>query len=262
MVRIAVIGAGNIGGALAKGIILKKIIKPENLTLTARHTESLDRYRSLGCNLTLSNTDAVRDADIVFIAVKPWTVIQILEEIKSMLDYKRQTIACLAAGLGSDKIIPSLQKEDGSVPGFLYTIPNTAIEIGESVTFLAPVTADEAQLDAVRQIFDKLGKAVVIPESKLQAGTALASCGIAFAMRYARAAVMGGVELGFEANEALEIVEQTVIGAMSLMQAHSSHPETEIDKVTTPGGITIKGLNAMEKAGFTTAVIEGLKASK
>lgn len=108
-----------------------------------------------------------------------------------------------------------------------------ANEIGESVTFLAPVTADKAQLETVSQIFDKLGRAVVIPESRLQAGTALASCGIAYAMRYARAAVLGGEELGFEANEALEIVEQTVIGAMSLMQAHSSHPETEIDKVTT-----------------------------
>lgn len=262
MVRIAVLGAGNIGGALAKGIILKKIIKPENLTLTAKHTESLNRYGNLGCNLTLSNTDAVKDADIVFIAVKPWSVIPVLEEIKPELDCSRQTIVCLAAGLDSDKIIPSLQKEDGSVPGFLFAIPNTAIEIGESVTFLAPVTADKAQLETVSQIFDKLGRAVVIPESKLQAGTALASCGIAYAMRYARAAVLGGVELGFEANEALEIVEQTVIGAMSLMQAHSSHPETEIDKVTTPGGITIKGLNAMEKAGFTTAVIEGLKSSK
>ena len=260
--KAAIIGAGNIGGALAGGIILKDIMAPENLTLTAAHSESLDRFKTLGCNLVLSNVEAVKDADIIFIAVKPWTVLSVLEEIKPVLDYKHQTITCLAAGLSSDRILPSMQKEDGSRPGFLYAIPNTAIEIGESVTFLAPVTADEAQLDAVRQIFDKLGKAVVVPESKLQAGTALASCGIAFAMRYARAAVLGGVELGFEANEALEIVEQTVIGAMSLMQAHSSHPEMEIDKVTTPGGITIKGLNAMEKAGFTTAVIEGLKASK
>ena len=81
-------------------------------------------------------------------------------------------------------------------------------------------------------------------------------------MRYIRAAMEGGVELGFRPEEAARIVEQTVKGAATLLLTQGTHPEAEIDKVTTAGGITIKGLNAMEREGFTNAVIEGLKASK
>jgi len=90
---------------------------------------------------------------------------------------------------------------------------------------------------------------------------ALASCGIAYVMRYIRAASEGGVELGMYASDAKKIVMQTMLGAVKLLESTGNHPEAEIDKVTTPGGITIRGLNAMEANGFTTAVIEGLKAS-
>ena len=93
------------------------------------------------------------------------------------------------------------------------------------------------------------------------AATALCSCGIAYAMRYVRAATEGGVELGIYPHKAKEYVLATLRGAVELLEATGNNPEVEIDKVTTPGGITIKGLNAMEAHGFTTAVIEGLKAS-
>lgn len=107
-----------------------------------------------------------------------------------------------------------------------------------------------------------MGMAMSIKEELMMAGTVLASSGIAFALRYIRAASEGGVELGFYPDQAKEIVLKTVKGAVDLLLTHGSNPETEIDKVTTPGGITIRGLNKMEEEGFTSAVIKGLKASK
>jgi pyrroline-5-carboxylate reductase len=105
-----------------------------------------------------------------------------------------------------------------------------------------------------------MGQSIITEESHLAAGTTLASCGIAYAMRYIRAASEGGVELGFKADEAKQIVMQTMKGAVELLQATGLHPEAAIDLVTTPGGVTIKGLNEMEHNGFTSSVIKGLKA--
>ena len=128
------------------------------------------------------------------------------------------------------------------------------------MTFIVPCGAGEKQTAMVKIVFDDLGQSLITDEAHLGAGTALASCGIAYAMRYVRAAAEGGVELGFKADVSTHIVLQTLQGAVSLLQGTGMHPEAAIDRVTTPGGLTIKGLNAMEHAGFTNAVIEGLKA--
>ena len=132
----------------------------------------------------------------------------------------------------------------------------------ENARNILTVLSAAAQIAAVSEIFSRMGKVMVVEERLMGAGTALASCGIAYVMRYVRAATEGGVELGMYARDAQRIVEQTLQGAVALLRANQSHPEQEIDKVTTPGGITIRGLNAMEQAGFTNSVIQGLKASK
>ena len=123
-----------------------------------------------------------------------------------------------------------------------------------------PVDATTEETQTISNIFDELGGCLITEERLLGAGTTLASCGIAYAMRYVRAAAEGGVELGFKAKDATKIVLQTMEGAVKLLKATGEHPESAIDKVTTPGGVTIKGLNAMEHYGFSNAVIEGLKA--
>ena len=102
---------------------------------------------------------------------------------------------------------------------------------------------------------DKLGKTLLVDERRLNAGMMVASCGTAFALRYARAAMEGGIQLGLYPAEAREAVYQTMKGAVDLADARGTHPEAEIDRVTTPGGITIRGLNAMEEAGFTASVM-------
>ena len=257
--KTAIIGAGNMGGATAIGLAKAGIIQPSDITVTAKHQSTLDKFSAYGINSTLDNVEAAKGADIVMLVVKPWFIQGVIEQIKDTLDYDRQTVVCMAAGIPSGTMLEWLSK-DGKTPELVYVIPNTAIEILESMTFIAPVSASDKATQEVVSLFEGTGTSMVVTEKQLSAGTALASCGIAFAMRYIRAAAEGGVELGFYPKDAVKVVCQTVKGAASLITEHGSHPEVEIDKVTTPGGITIKGLNQMEKDGFTNAVIDGLKA--
>ena len=163
--------------------------------------------------------------------------------------------------MGIAQLSEWLDKGDGMLPATYILIPNTAIATLSSMTFISSARSTAERDNLLLDIFNELGKAMLIDESAMPAATSLASCGIAYAFRYIRAAMEGGVELGIRANEAKHIVMQTLRGAVDVLEASDAHPEAEIDKVTTPGGLTIKGLNAMEAAGFTHSVIEGLRAS-
>ena len=251
MQKIAILGAGNMGGAVALG--LHRLAKDVSLTVTTAHAATLEKYTALGINATLDNVSAAKWADVIVLGVKPWLVQSVLEEIKPTLSGK--VLLSLAAG------IPSAQMEQwlsGTGIQAAYTvIPNLAAEIGESMTFASAIMGEAD--DLVKSLFDQLGKTLIVDERRLKAGMMVASCGTAFALRYARAAMEGGVQLGLYPHEALEAVYQTMKGAADLAESRGTHPEAEIDRVTTPGGITIRGLNAMEEAGFTAAVIAGLK---
>ena len=245
------------GGAIMRGLIKSGSCRPEQIICTAKTEATLDRIKEYDANIRVSqdNATAVAEADIVMLAVKPWLIAGVMEEIRPALD--RQTVVSVAAGVTLHDLAEMAGKE---LPIF-RAIPNTAVEALCGVTFIAQHGASDKQAEQIRLLFEALGYALVVDEKLIPAGTALASCGIAYAMRYIRAAMEGGVELGFRPEEAARIVEHTVKGAATLLLESGAHPEAEIDKVTTAGGITIKGLNAMEQAGFTTAVIEGLKAS-
>lgn len=212
-------------------------------------------------NTTTNNCEAAAAADLVILAVKPWKVEQVLEEIKPHIDYSHQAVASMVGGLDIGQLSTWLDKGDGKLPATYIIIPNTAIATMSSMTFIASARTTAEQNAALVEIFDELGKAMLVEEGLIPAGTSLASCGIAYALRYIRAAMEGGVELGMRADDAKHIVMQTLRGAVDILEANDSHPEAEIDRVTTPGGLTIKGLNAMEAAGFTPSVIEGLRAS-
>lgn len=248
------------GGAMARGFLKGSIFSPKDITISNRTQGALDSFADTGVSLTTDNKAAAADADIVCVAVKPWIAETVFKEIKPALDYSRQILITVVAGLPSAKITEWMTKEDGTTIPLFTVIPNIAIAERSSMTFIVPASANEAQTKTIKQIFDDAGNAMIIEERLLPAATTLASCGIAYAMRYVRAASEGGVELGFKADDAKNIVLQTVKGAVDLLMATGNHPEAEIDKVTTPGGLTIRGLNAMERAGFTNAVISGLKA--
>lgn len=248
------------GGATVRGLINKGIIKPGEVTCCDLSQACLDRMRQLGSGVTVTSDsrEAAKGADLIVLAVKPWAVEPTLATFKDLLDTAKQDLVVIAAGVSFEMLTGWL----GGTPTLFRAIPNTAIEVGSSVTFISAQNSTPERTARIVDMFGALGRAVLIPEDKMTAGTALASCGIAYAMRYIRAAMEGGIELGFRADEALNIVLGTVQGAADLLSASGEHPEAAIDKVTTPGGITIKGLNKMEEEGFTNAVIAGLKASK
>ncbi len=256
--KIAVIGAGAMGGSTVEGMLKLQSLCAGDITVSDPIAD-LSRFAEKGAKTTKDNAEAVKEADIVMVFVKPWLVEQVLKGIKASMDYAKQTLVVIAAGVKSDSIKEWMDK-DGNVPATLLCIPNIAIAQLASMTFLVNVNASDDKVAAVKALFDQLGKSILTTENLLGAGTTLASCGIAYAMRYVRASAEGGVELGFKAHDAQEIVMQTMKGAVELLQASGMHPEAAIDLVTTPGGVTIKGLNEMEHAGFTSAVIRGLKA--
>lgn len=256
--KISVIGAGAMGGATVEGLIKGELFKNEDITVSDPSSQVTDKFAKKGISVTTDNKLAADIADIVCVVVKPWLVERVLTDIRPELNPKKQILIIIAAGVSSESIRGWLGE---NCPPLFLVIPNIAIAEMASMTFIVPC-GDAAQhhTEQVKAIFDEMGDTLITDEQHLAAGTTLASCGIAYAMRYIRAASEGGVELGFKADDAKKIVMQTIKGAVELLDASGMHPEAAIDLVTTPGGLTIKGLNEMEHAGFTSAVIRGLKA--
>ena len=255
--KLTVIGAGNMGGAIARALIRIPGISVSDITCTARSAATLEKFRCEGFSVTSDNREAVRDADFVVFAVKPWMMEEVVRDVAPYIVNESQVIMSVAAGVSFEQLISWL----GSAPAMFRVIPNTAIEIGSGVTFISSCNASEAQRADVLGMFEQMGYAVEIEEEMMGAGTALASCSIAYAMRYIQASAAGGEALGFDASQARKIVEYTVKGAAELLLATGRDPQEEISKVTTPGGMTMKGLSAMTDAGFERAVAEGLSAS-
>ncbi len=258
--KISIIGAGAMGGAIVDGLLKDDYVKNEDICVSDTSRQAVERFAQSGATITTENQVAVKQGDIVFVVVKPWLVEQVLLGIKESLDYDKQLLVVVAAGIKSEQLKLWLEKDGKVLPTWLC-IPNIAIAHLQSMTFLVPAIAvTPQQTNQIKALLDSMGQTIITEECLLGAGTTLASCGIAYAMRYVRAASEGGVELGFKAGEAQKIVIQTMRGAVELLQATGMHPEAAIDLVTTPGGVTIKGLNEMEHAGFTSSVIRGLKA--
>lgn len=259
MTKISIIGGGNMGGAIARGLATSERYEAENITVIDSDRARVEEFAEAGLGLNATaEYDSLLEADIVVVAVKPWNVEQLLKENLERLIKPNQLIVSVAAGLS----LADIEQWTGESERALFcAIPNTAIAIKESMTFVSQLNASPEQTQTVLELFGELGKVELIEERLLSAATALCSCGIAYAFRYIRAAMEGGVELGLYPNQAKEGVVQTLKGAIALLEANDSHPEAEIDKVTTAGGVTIRGLNEMEHAGFTSAVIRGLKKS-
>ena len=255
--KIAIIGGGNLGTAIAEGLINSNFCKPADITVTRRNLAALSKLADMGCNIHSDNQRAVEESDIVLLAVKPYNYAEILGELKEKLDPARHVVVSVITGIW----IEQLQKVIGKPVPVIRAMPNTAIAIQQSMTCLALADVPKTQLDFVQQLFDQLGRTVIIDEKLMDAATVLGACGTAFAMRYIRANIQGGIEIGFDAQTAALIAAQTVMGAADLLLKTGSHPEKEIDKVTTPKGCTIAGLNEMEHQGFSSSLIRGITVS-
>lgn len=256
--KVAIIGAGNMGSAVACGIagmpeVDLWVSNPSEGKLK-RLTDEFDWI-----SVTRNNVEAAEGASAVILAVKPWILPVVMTELHEVLCDGNAVVVSMAGGIGLDDVEGMLGAECKNA--IFYVIPNTAAMAGESMTFMAHRRASEEQIADVVGLFESCGKVVVTEERMVNAGMVTASCGIAFAMRFMRAMEQGAVELGLRPDDARHAVIQTLKGAAVLLEKTDTHPEEAIDAVTTAGGLTIKGLNAMECGGMTGAVVAGMRAA-
>lgn len=256
-IKIAIIGCGNLGTSIANGLLDNADFNPQNLHLTKRNPKSLLHLQDLGVRVHSDNKIAAREAGIVVLGVKPFNVNPILQEILPELRPDKQIIVSLATGITLDEMFAVLSKESIAY----RAMPNIAADIRESVTCICGRNNQEHSDQLVQALFDHIGFSINIDEQLMEAATVLGACGIAYVLRFMRAMIQGGIQIGFDAKTASQIVNQTVKGAAELMIQKDMHPEEAIDKVTTPKGCTIVGLNEMEHQGFSAAMVRGVLAS-
>lgn len=254
--KIAIIGGGNLGTAIAEGLLKSKFSKASEIVVTKRNISTLKSLKEKGIEISSDNAMAVKKSDVIILAVKPYQAEDIFNSIKKELTSKKILIS-VVTGVTMNEIESIIKK---NMPLF-RAMPNTAIAIQQSMTCICSKQAGDAEIKYVNDLFGKLGKVVTINETLMEAATILGACGTAYAMRYIRASIQGGIEIGFDAATASLIAAQTVNGAAELLLQKNTHPEQEIDKVTTPKGCTIAGLNEMEHRGFSSSLIRGIVAS-
>lgn len=254
--KIAIIGAGNLGLSLVTGLVDSGKFQSSNFILSRRNVSKLTEHQNKGFVVTSDNKAAVRKADVIIIAVLPQKIDVVLTEIAAELS-SNQLVVSLVSGVK----VKDIQSIIGIDKPIVRAMPNTAIAIKESMTCISTSEDWKNRISEVTEMFELVGETVVINEEQMTSATALCACGIAFFLRAIRAASQGGNEIDFHANEALKMAAQTAKGAASLLIANNSHPEDEIDKVTSPKGCTIAGLNEMEHNGFSSSFIKGITVS-
>jgi len=255
--KIAILGGGNLGVSIAQGLAGSGAFKTASIIITRRNQSKLDTLKGEGFNLTTNNIEAVGQSHIIILCVQPKQLDELLNSIKSSLDPSKHLLVSTITGI----TISEIEKMLGTPMPIVRAMPNTAIAIGKSMTCICASNATADQVKEVESLFNLLGKTLLIEERHMKAATVLAASGVAFFMRYLRAATQGGIQLGFDSQEAQLIAVQTALGASSLILENNSHPEIEIDKVTTPEGCTIAGLNEMEHQGLSSALIKGIVTS-
>lgn len=253
--KIAIIGGGNLGRSVAEGF-LKAGIDGSRIVITRRRTQLLNDLSAKGIKVEKDNKAAIKDADLIILSVKPYQAVEVITEMKPAIK-PGQFVASLMTGISIAQLKEHLPL--GVIP--FRVMPNTAVALQESMTCIASPDCTDEQNEVIKELFSTLGEVIFMNEELMVAATVLGACGIAFALRFIRAAIQGGVEIGFSSDMAQQIVAQTVKGAAELILQTGHHPEQEIDKVTTPKGITISGLNEMEHRGFSSSLIKGLVTS-
>ena len=251
--NIHIIGGGNLGVAIAIGI--NNYSKNHSITITRRNIDSILYLEKEGISVKANNTHHIEQADLIILTIKPYQVDAVLEEILPLISNK--IIASAVSGLS----IESLQEKVGTSHSVVHIMPNIAVRFGESATCISYLEKNKTDAQKVIGLFNDLGTVAVIDEKLIDAATVLGACGTAYALRYIRASMQAGIEIGFDAQTALAIASQTAKGAATMALVEKIHPEQLIDRVTTPQGCTIVGLNEMEHQGFSSSLIKGIKTS-
>jgi pyrroline-5-carboxylate reductase len=255
--KIAIIGCGNLGTSIVNGLMSMEGFEYHNLTVTKRHPDNLFHLKPLGVTVTADNLKAAEDADLLVLGVKPYNIASILKELRPVLRPEKQVVISLATGVTLEEMYVYLDPKTA----LFRAMPNIAADIQESVTCICGQNSTPEVEDHVKELFNSVGITLTLEEHLMEGATVLGACGVAFVLRFMRAMTQGGIQIGFDAETANIIVNQTVKGAAELIIQKGLHPEAAIDKVTTPKGCTIVGLNEMEHHGFSAAMVRGVLAS-
>lgn len=251
--KVHIIGGGNLGVSVALGLV--RFSKDKQVTITRRNLSSILYLEELGVTVSTDNKHGIQEADVIILTIKPYQVDTVLAEILPVISNK--VIASAVSGLS----IENLQKKIGDSNRAIRIMPNIASQFGASATCIAFNEKHKEQAQNVVALFQDLGTAPIIDEKLMDAATVLAASGTAFALRYIRASMQAGIEIGFDWQTALAISAQTVKGAAEMILEENAHPEQLIDRVTTPQGCTIAGLSEMETHGFSSSLVRGIKAA-
>ncbi len=253
--KIAIIGTGNLGLSMLKGLLASPLRDDIQIIATKRKLPDSPLVENDRVYFTTDNMLAVESSDVIIFSVQPGQFQQIVGQVKPLL--KNKILISTITGL----TLEALKDAMGQDCAIVRSMPNTAIAVSQSMTCLS-YNGDKKSIETAQIIFNALGKTLIIDDQLMQAATVLGASGIAFWLRLIRATTQGGIQLGFDADEAKAIAVQTCLGAASILAGNThAHPESEIDKVTTPKGCTIRGLNEMEYRGLSSALIRGLTAS-
>ncbi len=252
--RLAFIGVGNMGRAILEGLLSQGAASAENIRVRTRRAErSAEVAAKLGVTASASSADAVRDAQIVVLAVKPQILPQILDELQGV--NSEALYISVAAGISSQTIESIL----GQVR-VVRAMPNTPALIGEGATALSGgAFARPEDLQLAKSIFDRVGLSVIVEEEHLDAVTGLSGSGPAYLMLIIEAFADAGVKVGLHREVAQALAVQTIRGSARLQQVTGAHPGQLKDQVTSPGGTAIAGLHTLEQGGLRTTIINAVE---
>lgn len=255
MKKIGIIGCGNLGVSLLKGI--RQNDQNALIYGSKRNISAISHLQEEKTIITSDNVELIKNCDIIILALKPYTILPFLKENSIYFNSNQHTIVSVATGITIEEMKECFENDID----VFRAMPNTASSVNESITAISFGSDVLGRKEEVTSVFKCVGEAIVIDENLMESATILGACGIAYVLRFMRAMIQGGIEVGFDSVTATKIVSQTIKGAAELIITNGSHPEQEIDKVTTPKGCTIVGLNEMEHSGFSSALIKGIVTS-
>ncbi|MBI4620742.1 MAG: pyrroline-5-carboxylate reductase [Desulfobacterales bacterium] len=256
--KIGFIGSGNMAEAIIKGVIRAGVVSPKNI-LSSDVSEDRRRLFSDSFNIitTSSNLELVFQAEIIVLAIKPQGIGFVLKEIVQAVDISKLVIS-IAAGVTLKHIEDSLKANSRVV----RVMPNTPALVGEGVTAISPgAKAAKEDLDIARNIFDAVGKTVVVEERYMDAVTGLSGSGPAYVFLIIDALIDAGVKVGLDRDTAKTLAVQTVFGSAKMVIETGETPAKLRDRVTSPGGTTIAGLHVMEAGRLRAVIIDAVEAA-
>ena len=254
--KICILGIGNMGEALINGMLSARLYTKKEIIASdisdAKFTHISSRY---GITTTKNNAEAAASSEFIIIAVKPNMVRSVIEEISASVD-KSKIIISIAAGVQIDKIQKWFKKD---IP-VIRVMPNISVLVKEGATAIAPGPGvKEKDLEAIKKMFDSVGKSVILDEGYLNAVTGLSGSGPAYIFTIIEALSDGGVKAGLPRGEATILAAQTALGAAKMVLESGEHTGRLKDMVTSPGGTTIAGLYRIEASGVRAALIRAVE---